>query len=116
MGVASVNPEPSLLATTHTAQDVISKFNLNAIDTKNAEDLLLYYAAKAEAQSEHPLAKAIVKEGTARFGTKLSLGRVEDFEVVVGCGVECTLEGRKIRVGKSSWVVKGVHKGGVHVR
>ena len=40
---------------------------------------------------------------------------MEDFEVVVGCGVECTLEGRKVRVGKSSWVVKGVHKGGVHV-
>jgi Cu+-exporting ATPase len=115
MGVSSIEPEPSLLAGPHTTREFVSKFNLTNINVKKPEDLILYYAAKAETQSEHPLAKSIVKEGVTRFGSSLNLGEVSDFEVVVGCGVECTIEGRKIKVGKSSWVIKGTHKGGVHV-
>lgn len=61
---------------------------------------LLRLAASAEKGSEHPLGKAIVKEAEARG---LVLVRPEAFRAYGGEGVEATVEGKTIRVGKPDW-------------
>lgn len=57
---------------------------------------LLSVAAAAEARSEHPLAKAIVKEAAQR---EIKIRPVTDFEAVAGRGVVATLDDARIRVG-----------------
>ncbi|MBK9126242.1 MAG: copper-translocating P-type ATPase [Phycisphaerales bacterium] len=60
---------------------------------------LLRLAASAEQHSEHPLAAAIVREATARG---LPLTEPIGFQAVVGHGVEATVEGRAVLVGKAA--------------
>jgi Cu+-exporting ATPase len=65
------------------------------------EDDLLALAAALEAQSEHPLAGAVVRAAKER---QIPLGRVENFESVAGGGVRGLVGGRRILVGKSSFL------------
>jgi Cu+-exporting ATPase len=58
---------------------------------------LLRTAASLEAQSEHPIAKAIVDAAGER---KLELLRVTDFASVTGGGVEGRVDGRQVLIGK----------------
>jgi len=67
-------------------------------DGQNTQALVL--AASAEAGSEHPIAKAIV-DGVGQKG--LSLLEIEAFQAVSGFGLEATVSGQKIRVGKPEW-------------
>ncbi|ELZ81069.1 copper-transporting ATPase [Haloferax elongans ATCC BAA-1513] len=60
------------------------------------ETAVLRYAASAERNSEHPLARAIV-EGAEERG--IELADPEDFENVPGHGVRATVEGRTVLVG-----------------
>ncbi|MBS0189019.1 MAG: copper-translocating P-type ATPase [Planctomycetes bacterium] len=60
---------------------------------------LLRLAASAEQHSEHPLAAAIVREATARG---LPLTEPVGFQAVVGHGVEATVDGRGVLVGKAA--------------
>jgi Cu+-exporting ATPase len=60
---------------------------------------LLRLAASAEQHSEHPLAAAIVREATARG---LSLAEPIGFQAVVGHGVEATVDGHAVLVGKAA--------------
>lgn len=60
---------------------------------------LLRLAASAEQHSEHPLAAAIVREAAARG---LSLAEPIGFQAVVGHGVEATVDGRTVLVGKAA--------------
>jgi Cu+-exporting ATPase len=60
---------------------------------------LLRLAASAEQHSEHPLAAAIVREATARG---LPLTEPVGFKAVVGHGVEATVGGRAVLVGKAA--------------
>jgi Cu+-exporting ATPase len=60
---------------------------------------LLRLAASAEQHSEHPLAAAIVREATARG---LSLTEPIGFQAVVGHGVEATVAGHAVLVGKAA--------------
>lgn len=60
---------------------------------------LLRLAASAEQHSEHPLAAAIVREATARG---LPLTEPIGFQAVVGHGVEATVDGRAVLVGKAA--------------
>ncbi|SEL26995.1 heavy metal translocating P-type ATPase [Haloferax larsenii] len=60
------------------------------------ETAVLRYAASAERDSEHPLARAIV-EGAEERG--IELADPEDFENVPGHGVRATVEGRTVLVG-----------------
>jgi Cu+-exporting ATPase len=60
-------------------------------------DQLLRTAASLEAQSEHPIAKAIVDAAGER---KLELLRVTDFASVTGGGVEGRVDGRQVLIGK----------------
>jgi Cu+-exporting ATPase len=64
------------------------------------ENQMLTLAASAEAGSEHPIAKAIV-DGARQKGLKLL--EIEAFQAVRGLGLEATVSGYKIGVGKPAW-------------
>jgi Cu+-exporting ATPase len=63
------------------------------------EEKLLYYAYTVENGSEHPLAQAIVQYSQQK---NIQLGKVEDFENFPGTGVQGTVDGQKISIGKLS--------------
>jgi P-type Cu+ transporter len=66
-----------------------------------AADDLLRLTASAERGSEHPLGKAIVGAAEARG---LRLSEPEAFQAAPGKGIEATVDGRAIRVGKPTWL------------
>ena len=55
-----------------------------------AEDELLALAAAVEADSEHPLARAIVQAAQER---ELHVPKASDFRAIAGRGVEATVDG-----------------------
>jgi Cu+-exporting ATPase len=61
-----------------------------------AADEVLRLVAAVEAQSEHPIAEALVKAAEARG---LTLPKVAGFRSVTGYGIEADVEGRKVAVG-----------------
>jgi len=63
---------------------------------------LLGLTASAEAKSEHPLGKAIVRHFTEDGGALKACG---DFVLIPGQGLEATVEGRHLRVGKEEGVI-----------
>ena len=62
------------------------------------EEQLYRLAAAAEASSEHPLGKAVVRGFQKLYGT--ALPRAEQFHMIVGSGVTACIEGRDVRAGK----------------
>ncbi len=70
-------------------------------DSPLDENGLLSLIAAVEANSEHPLADAIV-QGTRERG--LEILTVDDFNSVTGKGVTGTVQGRKILLGKQQWL------------
>lgn len=60
-------------------------------------DALLAMAATAEVYSEHPLGRAIVSDAKSKG---LALGRIDDFEALVGAGVRARADGQAILLGK----------------
>ena len=77
------------------------KPKLVAIEVVNGADEreLLALAAAVEAQSEHPLAHAIVTGASAKG---LQLGRVEGFASQTGLGVSATVNGRQVVIGNAA--------------
>ncbi|MEQ9825890.1 MAG: copper-translocating P-type ATPase [Puniceicoccaceae bacterium] len=69
----------------------------DGVEVKN----LLRLAAAVESQSEHPLARAVVDKAKA---DGLELPDITDFESTTGGGVEASVEGELIRVGKRSFL------------
>ena len=65
---------------------------------------LLAYAAAVEANSEHPLAKAIVAEAQRR---KLSMLQTADFEALAGRGARARVNGKSTLVGGSRLLTEG---------
>jgi Cu+-exporting ATPase len=61
-----------------------------------ARDEVLALVAAVEAQSEHPIAEAIVK---AAKRSSLALGKALDFTATPGMGVKASVEGRVVEVG-----------------
>ena len=61
-----------------------------------SEDALLSQAASVEADSEHPLARAIV--ATAQERT-LSIPKAEGFQAIAGRGVTASVEGKNVAIG-----------------
>ncbi len=70
----------------------------------NNESDLLAYAAAVEANSEHPLAKAIVAEAKRR---KLSTLQAADFEALSGRGARARVDGKSIMIGGSRLLTEG---------
>lgn len=66
------------------------------------ENDLLSVAASVEARSEHPLAKAIVREAETR---KISIADVQDFEAVAGQGVVSTMDGKLVKLGSINYLI-----------
>ena len=65
------------------------------------EGALLGLAAAAEAQSEHPIAEAVVAEARARG---LALPPAEAFQTETGLGVEATVEGHTVLIGNRAFL------------
>ena len=68
---------------------------VEVIDNRWSQDQLLGWAAAAEMQSEHPLARAVVIEAQAR---KINIPSAEDFIAEPGVGVRAAVEGKVIAV------------------
>ncbi|WP_304458195.1 heavy metal translocating P-type ATPase [Alicyclobacillus sendaiensis] len=66
-----------------------------------AEDEVLRLAAALEAQSEHPLGRAVVEAAKARG---LAVPAARDVAAVPGRGIEGVVEGARVRVGSPSWL------------
>ncbi|MGH8925114.1 MAG: heavy metal translocating P-type ATPase [Acidimicrobiia bacterium] len=67
----------------------------------SSEDELLAWAAAAEANSEHPLARAVEDAANHRG---LDIPLTDGFTSHPGHGVEASSEGRRILVGKPGWL------------
>ena len=74
-------------------EPVVSNVALVGSET---EDTLLSLAAAAEGDSEHPLAKAIIRAAKER---KLQVSRATEFQASTAVGVTATVGGKKISVG-----------------
>ncbi|MCM2306709.1 MAG: cation-translocating P-type ATPase [Sulfuritalea sp.] len=61
----------------------------------------LRLAASAEAESEHPLARAVVAAAQAQG---LPLAKAEDFQAAPGRGITATVEAHRVAVGSPSFV------------
>ncbi|HLG22531.1 MAG TPA: heavy metal translocating P-type ATPase, partial [Candidatus Manganitrophaceae bacterium] len=70
---------------------------------------LLFYAASAEAGSEHPLAEAVL---TAAKREGISLADPERFDAVPGKGIRATVSGKETLLGTARWLeAEGVDLG-----
>lgn len=69
----------------------------------HTEELILGIAASAEVNSEHPLARAIED---AADDLSLSLVDAETFESHTGRGVEATIDGVRVLIGKPDWLTE----------
>jgi Cu+-exporting ATPase len=62
---------------------------------------ILRYAASVENNSEHPLAKAIVKKAN---GENLEIFKIEDFKSITGKGVQAKANNKSVLLGNSSFL------------
>ncbi len=67
-----------------------------SLDSSVSDALML--ASAAESLSEHPLGAVIAAE------YKGNMPDVTDFESITGCGVSAIVSGKKVSVGKPSWI------------
>ena len=65
-----------------------------------ADDQALGLIASAEGGSEHPIAQAVVAGARARGA---ALGEPGEFIAASGFGIEATVQGHRVKVGKPSW-------------
>jgi Cu+-exporting ATPase len=65
------------------------------------EAKVLYYAASVERGSEHPLALAIMKKARRK---KVKLDEPKEFKSLKGMGVEGSVKGAKVYIGKPSFL------------
>ena len=70
-----------------------------------AEDELLAVAASLETNSEHPLARAIVKQAKER---NLDLAETNDFASHTGGGVSGLVGGNKVEIGKPQFIAEKI--------
>ena len=71
------------------------------IPSSITENELLRYAATAESQSEHPLARAVIAEAQKR---SLTFPSPSEFKALSGMGVSCSLDGKQLYGGKYDFI------------
>jgi P-type Cu+ transporter len=76
--------------------DILVEASASGASGSAAEEQVLRLAAAAEAQSEHPLGRAVTRAAEARG---LKIPNATAFRAEVGHGVEATVEGHSVRVG-----------------
>jgi Zn2+/Cd2+-exporting ATPase len=69
-------------------------------------------AYSLEKLSNHPLARAITRHGKQQQLKPLPADRLES---VTGSGIEASIEGRLVRLGKRDWLAHGPHAAEIHV-
>jgi len=69
------------------------------------EDDLLRVTASAERSSEHPLARAIIKEANGRG---IELSTPQDFQSLAGHGISASVDGKEVSIGEKMLVEKDV--------
>ena len=69
---------------------------VGAVASEVSEDRLLALAAAVEHDSEHPLARAIVRAARER---DIEVPRASDFRSIAGRGVEATVDGEDVAIG-----------------
>lgn len=67
----------------------------------HSEDQVLQLGATAEASSDHPLAKVIVRTAEERG---IATGQVDDAQIVPGRGAQCISDGRIVRAGNEAFL------------
>jgi Cd2+/Zn2+-exporting ATPase len=67
---------------------------------------LLALAVAVEAESDHPLAMAVARDGRARLGAEGALPAVEAVASVTGRGVTARLDAREIRIGRDGFAAE----------
>ena len=65
---------------------------------------LLQMAAAVERNSEHPLAEAVVNYAKTQGIKETTLEDVQDFEAVVGRGVQAIVKGSLVQIGTERWM------------
>lgn len=71
------------------------------LNDEYSEDEILRLSAALDRNSEHPIAKAIVKEAEER---KIALPEVHSFRVIRGKGVEGYIEDKKVLLASSAYI------------
>ncbi|MBD3166021.1 heavy metal translocating P-type ATPase [bacterium] len=75
------------------------------------EQEVLRWVAAAESGSSHPIAVAVVEGARALLASKdvhdTHFPRPERVDTVAGFGIDATVEGRHIRIGKADWILSG---------
>ena len=71
-------------------------FEVQKIKTVDiSEDELLYYAAYAESNSNHPIANSIKKE----YGKEIDVSKIQDMQEIPGKGIHVKVDGKDVFVG-----------------
>ena len=71
-------------------------FNVTKVNAVNvSEDELMEYAAYAEANSNHPIAKSIVKA----YNKNLDLGKIGEYEEIAAHGIKVNYNGKTVLAG-----------------
>lgn len=73
---------------------------INKLNNNYTEEKILNYFAMGESFSNHPIAKSILKEVSTEIDTK----NVEDFEEIVGKGLQYKIDGKAVKIGNASFV------------
>ena len=73
---------------------------------ESSEQELLSVAIAVENQVDHPLARAVVRDGLQRLG-KHDTAEATDVQSISGKGIQAVLDGEAVRIGKPEWFLDG---------
>jgi P-type Cu+ transporter len=72
-------------------------------------DTALSLAAGAESGSEHPLSRAVVTMARERG---IEMPEPEKFTAMAGSGIEASVDGHSVRIGRPDWIAEGIADAG----
>ncbi len=78
------------------------KMQVSDVRARVVEEEFLRLCASLESSSEHPIAAAIVRHAKEH---DVEPEELEEFRSVAGDGVEGTIDGKELRIGKPSWAL-----------